>query len=85
MATRMPPSIRCAMNALTGSDVLPPSASEVAPWATNSGSSTKRPIAMPIVKSSVSASALPPNATPSPAAAREPERISQRVPMTSVS
>ena len=37
------------------------------------------------VKSSVSASARPPKATPSPAAASEPERISQRVPMTSVS
>ena len=73
------------MKALTGSAGCPPSASEVAPWATSSGSSTKRPTAMPIVKSIVSASALPPNATPSPAAASEPERISQRVPMTSVS
>ena len=73
------------MNAWSPSDVLAPSATEVAPWATTSGSSTKSPTAMPIVKSIVRARALPPNVTPSPAAASEPERISQRVPMTSVS
>ncbi len=38
-----------------------------------------------MVKAKVSATARPPMATPSPAAASEPERISQRVPMTSVS
>ena len=57
-----------------------------APWARNSGSSTNSPIASAEREEQRQRDrAAPPIATPSPAAASEPERISQRVPMTSVS
>ena len=53
--------------------------------ARNSGSRTNRPTASATVNRSVAAMVPLPSSWPSPAAWTEPERISQRVPMTSVS
>jgi len=76
----MRPSTRCWIR------TWPPGmAAFVALCARKRGSSTNNPTAIAMVVAKVTASVPRPIVTPVPAAASDPERISQRVPMTSVS